>query len=102
MNFGLHGVTRRRTFIRGLVGSVAIGLPLAAGARTVLGNAGTAGSSKSATSPLLKGGSTSQSSNPSAPTIVLVHGAFADSSSWNAVTPGLLDQGYPVVAAANP
>src|SRR5690606_24294221 len=36
------------------------------------------------------------------PTIVLVHGAFADSSSWEGVTRLLLDQGYPVVAAANP
>jgi pimeloyl-ACP methyl ester carboxylesterase len=36
------------------------------------------------------------------PTIVLVHGAFADSSSWEGVTRILLNQGYPVVAAANP
>jgi pimeloyl-ACP methyl ester carboxylesterase len=36
------------------------------------------------------------------PTIVLVHGAFADSSGWNGVTRRLLDDGYPVVAAANP
>jgi pimeloyl-ACP methyl ester carboxylesterase len=36
------------------------------------------------------------------PTIVLVHGAFADSSSWNDVISTLLAQGYPVVAAANP
>ncbi len=36
------------------------------------------------------------------PTVVLVHGAFADSSSWNGVIPALLEQGYPVVAAANP
>src|SRR4051795_5791758 len=36
------------------------------------------------------------------PTIVLVHGAFADSSGWNAVTRRLLADGYPVVAAANP
>jgi pimeloyl-ACP methyl ester carboxylesterase len=36
------------------------------------------------------------------PTIVLVHGAFADSSSWEGVTRILLDDGYPVVAAANP
>jgi pimeloyl-ACP methyl ester carboxylesterase len=42
-------------------------------------------------------------SNRSAkPTIVLVHGAFAGSSSWNAVVTRLLAQGYPVVAAANP
>ncbi|MET7403808.1 alpha/beta hydrolase, partial [Dactylosporangium sp. NPDC005572] len=36
------------------------------------------------------------------PTVVLVHGAFADSSGWSAVTQKLLDDGYPVVAAANP
>jgi pimeloyl-ACP methyl ester carboxylesterase len=36
------------------------------------------------------------------PTIVLVHGAFADSSGWNGVTRRLLGDGFPVVAAANP
>jgi pimeloyl-ACP methyl ester carboxylesterase len=36
------------------------------------------------------------------PTIVLVHGAFADSSGWNDVTKRLIDNGYTVVAAANP
>jgi pimeloyl-ACP methyl ester carboxylesterase len=36
------------------------------------------------------------------PTIVLVHGAFAESSSWDAVISRLLAQGYPVVAVANP
>ncbi|MEV4725998.1 alpha/beta fold hydrolase [Micromonospora humida] len=36
------------------------------------------------------------------PTVVLVHGAFADSSSWNAVVRDLKRDGYPVVAAANP
>lgn len=36
------------------------------------------------------------------PTIVLVHGAFADSSSWDGVVSDLIDDGYPVVAAANP
>ena len=36
------------------------------------------------------------------PTIVLVHGAFADASSWNAVIERLQHQGYTVVAAANP
>ncbi|GAA0481243.1 alpha/beta hydrolase [Paractinoplanes deccanensis] len=39
---------------------------------------------------------------PQKPTVVLVHGAFADSSGWNAVTQRLLKDGYPVVAAANP
>ncbi|MBC7839904.1 MAG: alpha/beta hydrolase, partial [Nitrospiraceae bacterium] len=36
------------------------------------------------------------------PTIVLVHGAFAESSSWNGVATRLIAHGYPVVAAANP
>jgi pimeloyl-ACP methyl ester carboxylesterase len=36
------------------------------------------------------------------PTIVLVHGAFADGSSWNAVINRLQHQGYTVVAPANP
>jgi pimeloyl-ACP methyl ester carboxylesterase len=37
-----------------------------------------------------------------APTIVLVHGAFADASSWNGVIPRLQAAGYTVIAAANP
>jgi len=36
------------------------------------------------------------------PTVVLVHGAFADSSSWNGVVADLTRDGYHVVAAANP
>jgi pimeloyl-ACP methyl ester carboxylesterase len=36
------------------------------------------------------------------PTIVLVHGAFADSSSWDQVIDVLLDAGHPVIAVANP
>lgn len=39
---------------------------------------------------------------PAKPTVVLVHGAFADSSSWNGVIEILQKDGYPVVAAANP
>jgi len=40
---------------------------------------------------------------PSAkPTIVLVHGAFADASGWNGVAARLLHDGYPVIAPANP
>jgi pimeloyl-ACP methyl ester carboxylesterase len=36
------------------------------------------------------------------PTIVLVHGAFADASSWNGVIEWLQQQGYTVIAPANP
>jgi pimeloyl-ACP methyl ester carboxylesterase len=36
------------------------------------------------------------------PTIVLVHGAFADASSWNGVIERLQQQGYTCIAPANP
>ncbi len=41
-------------------------------------------------------------SDPALPTVVLVHGAFAESSSWNAVIRPLLDAGYDVRTVANP
>lgn len=48
---------------------------------------------------LLSGAALAQ---PAKPTVVLVHGAFADSSSWNGVTRILQKDGYTVVAASNP
>lgn len=39
---------------------------------------------------------------PGQPTIVLVHGAFAESSSWDGVIRLLQQVGYPVIAVANP
>lgn len=42
------------------------------------------------------------SSSGDKPTVVLVHGAFAESSSWNGVVDRLLGDGFPVVAVANP
>jgi len=39
---------------------------------------------------------------PNKPTVVLVHGAFAESSSWNPVSTRLLAKGYRVTAIANP
>jgi pimeloyl-ACP methyl ester carboxylesterase len=36
------------------------------------------------------------------PTVVLVHGAFADSSGWAGVAKELRGKGYPVIAVANP
>ena len=35
-------------------------------------------------------------------TVVLVHGAYADSSSWNGSIKALTEAGHPVIAAANP
>ncbi|ADB31591.1 conserved hypothetical protein [Kribbella flavida DSM 17836] len=53
---------------------------------------------------LLSTGVAATASNaPSAkPTVVLIHGAFADSSSWNGVIAELKRKGYPVIAPANP
>jgi pimeloyl-ACP methyl ester carboxylesterase len=36
------------------------------------------------------------------PTVVLVHGAFADATGWSGVIARLQDDGYPVIAPANP
>src|SRR6202008_3990709 len=36
------------------------------------------------------------------PTIVLVHGGYADSSCWNATIRELQDKGYPTVCGSNP
>jgi pimeloyl-ACP methyl ester carboxylesterase len=44
----------------------------------------------------------SASAQANKPTIVLVHGAFAESSSWNGVLTKLITKGYPTVAVANP
>lgn len=40
--------------------------------------------------------------HPTKPTVVLVHGAFADSSGWSAVAGRLMNAGYPVIAFSNP
>ena len=49
-----------------------------------------------------KGNIMSQAAGTTKPTIVLVHGAFAESASWNDVISKLLAQGHPVVAISNP
>ena len=38
----------------------------------------------------------------SKPTVVLVHGGWADSSGWNDEIAALKEKGYPVIAPANP
>ena len=47
------------------------------------------------------GAATASPSTPK-PTVVLVHGAFADSSGWSAVGIALQAEGYPVIAFSNP
>lgn len=48
------------------------------------------------------GTASAATSEPTKPTIVLVHGALADSSSWGGVIFKLQADGYTVIAAANP
>jgi pimeloyl-ACP methyl ester carboxylesterase len=43
-----------------------------------------------------------QTAKAAKPTVVLVHGAFADASGWSLVATGLQAQGYPVISFANP
>lgn len=47
-------------------------------------------------------GSPSVQAGGNKPTVVLVHGAFAESSSWNGVIAKLKRHGYRTIAAANP
>lgn len=49
-----------------------------------------------------EGAITTTQGSPAKPTIVLVHGAFADSSSWDGVAKKLAGKGYPVLSVANP
>ena len=63
--------------------------------------AGQAGSAHAATTRVARAGTTSGTSGPRS-TIVLVHGAWADSGSWNAVTALLQAAGYTVYAPPNP
>jgi len=56
----------------------------------------------SVASLILAGTSGEPSAQAAKPTIVLVHGAFADGSSWQRVIPILERDGYPVIAVQNP
>jgi pimeloyl-ACP methyl ester carboxylesterase len=46
--------------------------------------------------------SAARNNRPAKPTVVLVHGSWADASSWNGVIERLEDDGFQVVALANP
>ena len=66
----------------------------------------TAGAGAIGLSMLLTAGASAQSTTMHAdgpkPTVVLVHGAWADASSWDGVIRRLQDDGYSVIALANP
>lgn len=67
--------------------AASLALASALGAQAIAANAAPTGNAKS---------------TPAKPRIVLVHGAFADASSWNGVVGILRRDGYTVIAAANP
>jgi pimeloyl-ACP methyl ester carboxylesterase len=58
--------------------------------------------SAGAASDASDGGGSTESEPAPKPTIVLVHGAWADGSSWNGVTSRLLDEGFDVRVPPNP
>jgi pimeloyl-ACP methyl ester carboxylesterase len=74
---------------------------LVAGLAVVAGLALFAAPSASAGPGGVAEGAQSHASGPK-PTIVLIHGAFADASGWSGVITRLRDRGYPVLAPANP
>jgi pimeloyl-ACP methyl ester carboxylesterase len=64
-----------------------------------------AGSAAAATGAVLAAPAAQAHNRPDGrqkPTVVLVHGAFADASGWQDVATRLIRAGYPVIAPANP
>ncbi len=84
----------RRTFM----GGTAAGLAISGLALTHL----TEAAGRPSINRMSKGELVSQSSPVATnPTVVLVHGAFGDSSAWNGVIPILQAAGYTVIAVPN-
>jgi pimeloyl-ACP methyl ester carboxylesterase len=68
----------------------------------VLSQVGAADAAGSATAGAATAGAETSSHGESKPTVVLVHGAWADSGSWDQVVARLQRQGYTVIAFPNP
>ncbi len=79
----------------------ALAVPLVAAAVLAGGGAALASTTNS-TITSTTNGTTNSGASDAKPTIVLVHGAFADSTSWNSEIQFLQGNGYPVIAVANP
>ncbi|MET9565155.1 alpha/beta fold hydrolase [Streptomyces tauricus] len=89
-----HTQPARRT--RRTILAVAGAAALAAAAVPAVASSSTPGDGKTAAAV------TTASHSSTKPTVLLVHGAWADSSSWSPVIDQLQAQGYPVQALANP
>ena len=80
----------------------ALTVPLVAAAVLGGGGAVLASTTSAATGTSTAHAQVAKSASAVKPTIVLVHGAFADSTSWSSEIAFLEAKGYPVVAVANP
>jgi pimeloyl-ACP methyl ester carboxylesterase len=75
-------------------------LPAVLAAAGLLFTAAQAGSAHAVTAPAVHGSTATWADGPR-PTIVLVHGAWADASSWDGVIARLQEEGFTAVAAPN-
>ncbi|MCX4705582.1 alpha/beta fold hydrolase [Streptomyces sp. NBC_01373] len=75
---------------------------LAAGAATLGATAAATGASAAAEASDAEAPDAARTTAGTRPTVVLVHGVFADASGWNEVIARLLKAGFPVIAPANP
>ncbi|WP_082763470.1 alpha/beta fold hydrolase [Frondihabitans sp. PAMC 28766] len=95
----------KRPAIFTIVGAsvAALGLALAGTVVAAAGSATAAPASVAAKTPgVVKQLEAATPKGSSKPTVVLVHGAWADTSSWDGEVTYLQDAGYPVRAIANP
>jgi pimeloyl-ACP methyl ester carboxylesterase len=92
-----HSPGRRRIAATGILAALAVALGLLA--QTPLASAVSIGAKHPAAAPI---GPASQERTGGKPTVVLVHGAWADASSWNGVIIRLRRDGYTALAPANP
>jgi pimeloyl-ACP methyl ester carboxylesterase len=88
---------RRRIALTGVLAALAVALGLLA--QTPLASAVSIGAKQPAAAPV---GAASHERTGGKPTVVLVHGAWADASSWNGVIRRLQRDGYTALAPANP
>jgi len=71
--------------------------------RTVLATGAAVAGTAALTGPLARTASAAdRRSSKAKPTVVLVHGGYADSSCWNGVVQELQGSGYPTIAGSNP
>jgi pimeloyl-ACP methyl ester carboxylesterase len=93
----------RKVSRRTVVGAMAGGVALATAGMARLEGASAAGGAPAQKGKLMAQGTPSAAATPgAAPTVVLVHGAFADASGWGGVIMRLQAAGIPAVAPANP